>query len=456
MLTHQQDRGNADAEWKDVFRRLRQRSKISFSKDRLDNKLAELQDRIDGLHKLRKQIERISANKQSHIARSTDTATAYAPSFHVFQVASCTLHDVLSSLWQCESSTQHFANLSLESKADGDTSRRGTHQVHFDLAWSCPVRGVAIGSLTKPLWLSIKTCAEDQTPEALTEPAQMLHQRLESALRLPQQPTVSQGRPHSEVALSLQDLRDVPNLCHHLHRPPSSSMSSPCAGFLQKSKTFKHLIYANRNPSADGGEMKSLEDALNAAKSDPEGIPYPQKLTLAKLLALAVLRYHSTPWLVNEWGSRDIVFFGIKDFSEDSLDGPFLRTLVATKTDTNPQPITQNTANQMTSAHLRSPVRNQLLHSLGVMLVELAYNSPLHDLQKPEDDQGDPHTLYWTAIRLGDRVGRKLGPVYADAVKICLHGGFGASSSLDDVQVQNRFFHEVVRKLAKCAEAVMI
>lgn len=64
------------------------------------------------------------------------------------------------------------------------------------------------------------------------------------------------------------------------------------------------------------------------------------------------------------------------------------------------------------------------------MLVELAYNSPLHDLRRPEDDQGDGHTLYWMATRLGDNVGRRLGAKYAAAVKICLHGGLGASCDL--------------------------
>lgn len=453
---HEQDRGIADTDWKDWLKRLRQRSKMSFSKDRFDDKLAELRDRIDGLHKLRKQVERISADRESQLAKSSDASTAHAPSFHVFQVASCRLHDALSSLWQCESSTHHFANLSLEPKADDDALPGGAQQVHFELAWSCPVRGVAIGSLAKPLWLSIETCAEDQTFADETEPAQMLRQCLASALELSHKPTIPQSRLDSATALSLQDLRDVPNLCHHLHRPQSSPMSTPCAGFLQKSKTFRHLIYANPNPSVHGHEEKSLEDALNAAKSDPEGIPYPEKLTLAKLLALAVLRYHSTPWLLNEWGSRDIVFFGIRDFSEDPLNGPFLRSMVATKTSTNQQPVTRDIVNQTTEACLRSPVRNQLLYSLGVMLVELAYNSPLQDFEKPEDDQGDPYTLYWTATRLGDKIGRKLGPVYADAVKVCLYGSFGASSDLNDTKVQNRFFVEVVQKLAKCAEAVML
>lgn len=41
-------------------------------------------------------------------------------------------------------------------------------------------------------------------------------------------------------------------------------------------------------------------------------------------------------------------------------------------------------------------------------------------------------------------------------MKICLYGGFGASSELDDLMVRKMFFDEVVWKLEKCAEAVAI
>ena len=364
---------------------------------------------------------------------------------------------MLSSLWQCEAPNQHFANIALDAK-DRISADSSTQKIHFELAWSCPAQTIPVGQREKSLWLSIETFPEDQT--MTRNPSETLQQSLETALDMCQKSKPCSNKhaePDGAAASPLPDLRTVPDLCRHLLEQSSGPVSIACAGFLQRTKTFKHLIYADRDRTVQRDDVKSLEDALNAAKSDPEGIPYPEKLTLAKLLALAVLRYHSTPWLNSEWGSRDIVFFGIKDFSQDPLNGPFLRSRVATKTSTFKQhSVTQDIDIQTTVAHLRSPIRNQTLYSLGVMLVELAYDSPLQDLQKPEDDQGDPHTLYWTATRLGDKVGRKLGPKYADAVKICLYGGFGASSELEDAKVQKQFFDEVVRKLAKCAEAVMI
>lgn len=310
----------------------------------------------------------------------------------------------------------------------------------------------------RSLWLSIEAHSKGQT---VTEnAARRLQQSLRAALELattPQTSSHNQAQSSRSNSTSLPDLQKIPDLCTHLLGQSPHPGLPTSAGLLQKSETDELVLYADGDRTIKRDGLKSLEDALNAAKSDPEGIPYPEKLTLAKLLALAVLRFHSTPWLNSEWGSRDIVFYGITDFSEDSLNGPFLRSMVAsTSGNTDQTIVTPNVASQTTISRQRSPIRNRTLYNLGVMLVELAYNRPLQDLQKPEDDQGDPYTSYWTATRMGDRVGRKLGPVYADAVNICLYGGFGPSSDLNDAKVQARFFDEVIRKLAKCAEAVMI
>lgn len=290
----------------------------------------------------------------------------------------------------------------------------------------------------RSLWLSIEARSKGQT---VTEnAARKLQQSLTAALELSKKPQVSshkQAQSYNANTTSLPDLEKIPNLCNHLLGQSPHPETPTCAGSFQKSELDEHLLYADSDRTIKRDGLKSLEDALNAAKSNPEGIPCPQKLTLAKLLALAVLRCHSTPWLNSEWGSRDIVFYGITNFSEDSLNGPFLKSMVSsTAGSTNQTLITPNVASPKMVASRRSPIRNQTLYNLGVMLVELAYNRPLHDLQKPEDNQGGPHTSYWTATRMGDKVGRKLGPMYADAVNICLYGGFGPSSDLKDAQVQ--------------------
>lgn len=450
-LTPVQRHGHPDFGWRDWLTRLRQRSRISFSRDRFDDKLLELQNRIDGLHNIRKHVERISADRSIAEHSTSQISDLTVPLFRVVQVASSSLHEVLSSLWQCGTPNQHFANMALNTKEEMATIEGNTQKVHFDLAWVCPAH--MLGGSQIPLWLSIETFSERQTIMPVNHPP-ALQQRLEAVLGgLPTQ----QSNPPMASALLVPDLRTVPDLCRYLHSRSPSQPSATCDGFLQQNMTFKHLFYADHNGRAQGQDVKSLEDALKAARSNPECIPLPDKLNLAKLLALAVLRYHSTPWLKSGWGSQDVVFFSNEDFTCDPFPDPFLRSNIETRTSTtNQHLVLSNAGSHTTVTQSRSPIRNQTLYNLGVMLVELAYDSPLKDLQRPEDDQGDSHTLYWTATRLGDVVNRRLGPKYSSAVKICLYGGFGASTELEEAQVQKRFFDEVVLKLVTCAEAVKI
>ena len=447
--------GEIDIDW---LKRLRQRSKISFSKDRFDNKLKELEARIESLHKIRKHVE--------HFNFASDLSQAAPPArvtqLSLVRVASSRLHEVLSSLWQCETAEEHFVNIGLDD--NGEKPPHNSPNIHFELAWSFPGQGVPPRP-SKPLRLSVDSLVETRALTSDASPTFDLRQTLGNAVEESLRSASSQAqsltitRPDSDeiVAgdLALPDLRTIPNLCNNLMNQPPGPVQY--LGFLQKSKTFKHFICTPFDQSRHVSNTKSLKDALVAAKASSEGIPVLEKLNLAKILALAVLQFHSTPWLKREWQSQDVVFFGIQNFAEDPLRMPYLKSRVLTQRNTTDQQVIISiTGRDSSVTNLRSSVRNQTLYSLGVMLIELAYDSPLQDLKKPEDDQGDPHTLFWAATRLGDRVIRELGPIYADAVKICLHGAFGASSELEDMRVQRAFFVEVVQKLEKCAKAVVM
>ena len=383
--------------------------------------------------------------------------------FRDVQKASSKLYDVLSSLWQCKTQKEHFANICLDIK--DDRYLHGLRSTRFDLAWTCPAPIHISEMVTDSLRISIETLHESQLSTSNASPTrntrQALELALETAIRRTSQPIHTtqscsdpQGMSDEEAAAVLQDLCTVPNLCHYLGKQPSDA-STQCVGFLQKTKTFKHLIYIPQSRVTRESVLKTLEDALIATRSNSEGIPLPEKFNLAKYLARAVLHFHSTPWMSKDWRSRDIVFFGSKDFAQDSLGSPFLKTSVKTRSDEdNQQSVLTQIAEHPKNPYPRSPVRNQTLYSLGVMLIELAYDSPLQDLQIPEDEQGDLYTFYWTATRLADRLWRELGPKYADATKTCLYGGFGASIQFDVIEGQTRFFDEVVHKLELCAEAM--
>lgn len=458
----QQKTGRIDLEW---LRRLRQRSKISFSKDRYDDKLRELASRIESLHRIRKHVEHIE-----DITRAPEASLSESVDyFRLLQLASSRLHDALETHWRCPSSQVHFANICLEAP-EGET-----RDIHFDLAWSCPGPANVHSKAVAPIRLSIEAFLEPQTlsfershlsdhQKALES---MLGKAAESNTIGPQSKAIvgsgqSSITHFAAVGASVLDLHTVPDLCHHLIRQPTLSATSHCIGFLQKTKTFRHVIYGPISAPPPQNAMRTLEDALQAAKCSADGIPLPEKLSLAKLLALAVLRFHSTPWLDPQWQSQDVVFFNVRDFSVDPLRMPFLRSSVRTQASAVNEVTAQieHSPDQRAVVQgkrpMRSHVRNQTLYNLAIMLIELAYNSPIKDLQAPEDNQGDLLTSYWTAERLAENVRKVLGQRYAEAVKICLHCGFGPSDDLDDLDLQGEFFSKVVRKLEKCADAVSI
>ena len=140
-----------------------------------------------------------------------------------------------------------------------------------------------------------------------------------------------------------------------------------------------------------------------------------------------------------------MIFFGITDLSKDPLCSPYLKAKISMAS-ASPS---HSVAGATSVPPQRTPIRNQTLFNLGVMLVELAYDSPLKELVIPADvdPHGDDYTLYFAALRLGEDLKRRLAPGYGAAVTICLHGGFGASCDLEDIEVQERFYHEVVQKL---------
>ena len=381
--------------------------------------------------------------------------------FRYTQHASSRLYDTLSSVWRCGTPQEHFANILLED--DDSRASQPPTVARFDLAWTCPSQSSLSGGALKPLRLSVEARSEDLSLAGNAPQTSKLQQELKISLDAALRPkgsvsmtttsSAAGSLPSSLTSTSLQDLYTIPNLCHHLGQRSNSNDPVCCVGFLQKSKTFKHLIFTPNDGTIKSPEVKTLEAGLAHIKAHSKMIPLPEKVRLSKCLAHALLRYHSTPWLTQHWRSRDVVFFGITDLSQDSLCSPYLKAKIAMAS-ASPSRTVGGTTN--VPPPQRTPIRNQALFNLGVMLVELAYDSPLEELLIPTDDDphGHDHTLYYAALRLGEDLKRRLAPGYGAAVTICLHGGFGASCDLEDIQVQERFYHEVVQKLTKFADAL--
>ncbi len=132
----------------------------------------------------------------------------------------------------------------------------------------------------------------------------------------------------------LPDLCFKQDLCLHLHQiyvrcgDMSSSNMSVCIGILHKTKTLKHVLYqkpAKQHLTRSVPLEKVISDI--SATNPIGGLIGLERAQLASSLARAVLRFHASPWLPENWRSENVRFHGVDTSNArqpGSLEAPFL------------------------------------------------------------------------------------------------------------------------------------
>jgi len=108
----------------------------------------------------------------------------------------------------------------------------------------------------------------------------------------------------------------------------------------------------------------------------------------------------------------------------------------------------------------RHLIRNPYLFSLGVTLIELAFQAPLQSLYSSKDlVSGQPNTLsdFFVASRLSKTISSSLGPAYRKVVRKYLGCDFGqGTNDLNDVKLQTAFYQDVVCELERLEQRFAI
>lgn len=225
--------------------------------------------------------------------------------------------------------------------------------------------------------------------------------------------------------------------------------ASECVGMLNNTESCKNFVYPSSNKCyRQTRPAISLGDVISGvSKRQPIGvISLYDRLHLAKTLAIAVLQYHSTPWLKMSWRSEDVYFIGSDMTSiqePPDLTSPHLNVNV------------KGPCGQLSRASTFPPhnlARNPLMFSLGVVLLEIAYSSRLENLQSPVDlDNGreNRYTEFFAARRLAKSTKTDMGPRYHSIVERLVECDFGCGTDLSDPRLQAAFHHEVICPLEK-------
>ena len=436
-------------------RRLRQRSKISFTKPEIDKAINDLRRGNDDLERLWRQIDALQKAKKMEEVKVTKPMGDVS----VVQKASRNLHEVLSNPLSCRA--EHSVALSLDIINTQDVSENPGKTIIFGLVWKCQSQ---TPSANEALSLAIETQLEEATAH-VRESANLVHEPLKDPLITSlrevniHSPVSGQSNLLIPEAISARDTPLIRDICMEMrdHRKQQkqpqliSDSNKRCIGLLQDSPDYKHLLFCG--PEDESSHMTiSLQDALRKARTLLCGIPPIDRMHLARTLSIAVLQLHPTPWLENTWQSEDILFFGIEDLDREPLAAPHLATRFIGPKKSN--------SGRAEISNQPALVPNATLYSFGIILIEIAFERPLADMLEPSDSSpGDPISvsLHRAVIRLADVIGKKIHVGYERVVKRCLWCNFETKSMntrLDDRDLQEAFYKFVVCELDRCFQAI--
>jgi hypothetical protein len=283
---------------KNPLKLFRQKIKISFSKTRLNDIVDELRLHNSDIARLSSQIRRLGANSVAH---SSNTANpAILTHLKATQHASTRLYEALASKWSCDDRVEHIASMDLRIQEIG---RQSDSKVRFNIGVSC----CQLARRPNPLWLAIESAPNDPQEDAqIAEHTAALEGVLGkmgaskprvkfslSASAKTASSSVLRGPPQNPQL----DLCTIGRLCKYFRQMRAQASGEPCMGFLEKTKTFKHFVYSPTNAPSSQCKSQSLKELLHSSREDSKQQDWVEKLQLARLLSLAVLRFHSTPWL---------------------------------------------------------------------------------------------------------------------------------------------------------------
>lgn len=244
-------------------------------------------------------------------------------------------------------------------------------------------------------------------------------------------PAETNAKQHTLTSKAEIAAKQIHDLCSAIEQATtkvtsqsSDKSSNTYIGILvDESNGFLHRIYPPIviSPSYLSNAI-SLRELLVPQLLEPK-----VRLELGFQLALAVMQLHASEWLTESWGTQDIFFLQrsircqtidgqLISVRETVVDKPFVRRVFA------PPSIQQLNTTQATTT--KSLVQcNKSLFSLGVVLMELWFETPIEGLGSIDTHSTiNDNWVYETAEKhLGELI-RVAGENYGFAVSRCLNG----------------------------------
>lgn len=251
---------------------------------------------------------------------------------------------------------------------------------------------------------------------------------------------------------------EIEDLCEWIKDVQSKTNrpNEDCLGYLSDANQSRYGLYSV-NPRKYVGPPLALfrvGEPLSAASSRGKGKRMPskrQKLSnrtktqLAFTLGSTMLQLHSTPWL-DQWKKQDVLYF--PEPGSDMVQA-LVQPYISRRFSSTMSPDGATVASNSSAALGFAP--NETLFTLGLILIEIAYNKTIEALAEPgEMAQMAAVSQYVTAMRIRKEIGMKMGMQYQRAVDGCLMCQFGVqglNADLKSLDFQRKFLEHVVTPL---------
>lgn len=451
-------------------RRIAKKLRFSFSKPRLDQTLCDLRSLNDDFRTLSTQTLKSTSLQSQRQAAPPVKPCQEVERYQIIGQASRQVYEALGRA--CTKHTEHQAHFCVEVEQANITGDHSA-QVKFRVAYThLTLAGSADQS--DLIWFVVDSTSGDAMELSNSHTTSIYHDGLSQSLKRQIEPASGATQKKAKKSVRFQPAALAPacmpptlstaaianailsgdsmrkDFCDFIRRRLREPLhASECVGVLDDTDKCRNSVYPSSNKRCrQTRQAVSLgQIILNVSKrKNVGGISLYERLHLAKTLAIAVLQYHSTPWLRMSWRSEDVYFFGnelasVQDMP--SLTSPHLNVKV------------KGPCGQLSRASMLQPhnlARNPLLFSLGVVLLELAYTSTLESLQSLADlDNGreNQYTEFFAARRLAKSAKTDMGSSFHKIVERLVECDFGCGTDLKNPELQAAFHRDVICPLER-------
>ncbi|KAF7533775.1 hypothetical protein G7054_g6785 [Neopestalotiopsis clavispora] len=449
---------------KDTVRRLRSILKITWDKSKFESSYSDLRNYNNDLRHLRQQASEINDLKPPLRDIRKQLNPEYG-SYGAIRRASKALHCALANSWSdVPIELRHSVKLFIDAKVE--------EQVCMDVAVLCHGHDPDALGLLRPTLKSFQVRSQkldwiesrNQSPPASDlEDGPQKRQRVRFAEdgTSSRHLQVSNRLPtpvSSESQLTICDNLTRTNICSALmeERSTSTAPSLPrYLGYIETStvENFRHLIYHD----TDRKRLKSQKLAVMSqmwVRSMESAMTVVDQLRLARNMVVAVLKFHSTPWLRQYFVADDFRFFEgdvelssclrTLHFSVDVISKGRTETAASCMQGIDTPDTSQDLTDEIENAKIQYGIRNMTLWSLGAILLQIGRWSKV---DSPDD--------VFTLRKLSSQV-PPLGPRYQHLTKKCLDCDFGYGDDLAKPRLQQALYENLVCELTDMIEGLSI